>query len=114
MSRTSNDTKITLTGTKSAETAKAVLFIVQKISGEKVTLENPKQWFPFSQVTRMTTDPSCAGNDQLVVSQWICKEKGLLDAASLQEKKDPKKDINGFDEAPWLDPRSDEDGDAPF
>lgn len=92
-------TYITLTGTKLSETAKAVKFSILKISGEPVDLEQKDkvQWFPFSQIQKMTTDPSSVGMDTIVASEWICKEKGLLAAAKIAISKPAKIDEHGFD-----------------
>lgn len=72
-----HQTLVTLTGTHVGESTKAVRFRVDSISGvelEKTVVE----WFPFSQVEKMTTDKNTEGQDTLVVSEWICKQKGLM------------------------------------
>lgn len=68
---------ITITGTKICETGKAVKFDTTHISGEP--LEKPRtEWFPFSQIEKMFTDPATTGNDTLTVKEWILKEKGMV------------------------------------
>ena len=103
---------VTLTGTKVAETGKAVLFDIKKISGEEVELETPRQWFPFSQVSKMTTDKNSVCNDTMMVSEWICKEKGLLEPQSRTKK--VKQDEHGFDKLDDSSPWESDDGVGQF
>ena len=70
-------TLITLTGTHIAESTKAIRFRVDKISGEPLP-ETKVEWFPFSQVEKITQNPDTTGEDTLVVSEWICKAKSLI------------------------------------
>lgn len=97
MVRYANKVFISLIGTKLSETAKAVKFSILKISGEPVDLppEHKTQWFPLSQIQKMTTDPSSTGNDSIFASEWICREKGLLQAAATSRP--AKIDEHGFD-----------------
>ena len=78
MSRSSSarDIKVTLTGTKVAETGKAVRFIIHAIG--VTPIEPPlSEWFPLSQVSKITTDSKNARSDVLVVSVWIMQQKDL-------------------------------------
>ena len=93
--RQANQVYVTLTGTRKAQTAKAVLFSVKAISGTPVDLENKDQWFPLSQIQKMTTDPNKVGEDIIMATEWICKEKGLLENAARATK--VKQDAHGFD-----------------
>ena len=72
-----SQTFLGITGTHLGESAKAVKFQINDISGEPV---DPPQttWFPFSQVQRITMSATEVGKDCLVVSEWILKEKGLI------------------------------------
>ena len=65
----------TITGTYIADTAKAIHFEIHAICNE--ACEPNKQWFPFSQVSKITKDKN-VGCDTLIVSEWILKEKGLI------------------------------------
>lgn len=78
MTRASNDPIITLSGFVEAESAKAILFEVRKV-GEEFTADPKKEWFPFSQTKRIVKQPKDSEElDVLVVSEWICKQKGLI------------------------------------
>lgn len=67
----------TVTGNKLGETGKAVRFQILEVSG--VPLEHPRtEWFPFSQIDKMFTDPNEVGKDYLIVSEWILQEKGIV------------------------------------
>ena len=92
-----NDTKITIYGTKVASTARAVRFIVRAI-GETPLEPALTEWFPLSQVTKIVTDPSEVGRDYLVVSEWIMKEKGLLNKIV---KADPRHAPPESDDDDW-------------
>ena len=64
-------------GTHLGESSKAVKFAINEINGEP--FDPPKiEWFPFSQTERIFKDPKSTGNDSLMVSEWVCKQKGLL------------------------------------
>lgn len=95
--RQSNKVYVTLTGTRLAQTAKAVKFSILQISGTPVDLpvEHKIQWFPLSQIQKMTTDPNKSGEDIIVASEWICKEKGLMEKIDTHPA--PKIDEHGFD-----------------
>ena len=73
----SHKTLVTLTGTHIAESTKAIRFRVDSISGEPLT-ESKTEWFPLSQVEKITIKQDVVGEDILVVSEWICKAKELL------------------------------------
>lgn len=78
MTRTSNDTIITLEGFAHAETGKAVQFEIYKIGDEHMGAPK-KEWFPFSQVKRIVRQPKNSQEmDTLVVSEWIMKAKELI------------------------------------
>ena len=86
---THNNSKevIRLTGRIIHQTAKAILFHVStehhKIDNPVSVSENNKTgfWFPFSQITEIHTASSellnDGGYDELVVSKWIAKQKGI-------------------------------------
>lgn len=75
---TSKDPIITLSGFVEAETGKAILFEVRKV-GEEFLADPKKEWFPFSQTKRIVKQPKDSEElDVLVVSEWICKQKGLI------------------------------------
>lgn len=64
-------------GTLLGETTKAVKFSVSEVNGE--IFDPPAMhWFPFSQIEKIFKDAQSVGNDSLMVSEWICKEKGLI------------------------------------
>lgn len=76
MSRPGN-TYVGIHGTNLGESAKAVKFSINEINGEP--FDPPKtEWFPFSQIERIFKDPKSTGNDSLLVTEWICKQKGLI------------------------------------
>lgn len=78
MTRASNDPIITLSGFIETESAKAILFEVRKV-GEEFLADPKKEWFPFSQTKRIVKQPKDSEElDVLVVSEWICKQKGLV------------------------------------
>jgi hypothetical protein len=67
----------TITGTKLADTGKAIKFSITKVSDHPVEKETT-HWFPVSQIEKMFFDPNSTGNDTLVVAEWLLKEKGLI------------------------------------
>lgn len=67
---------ITLHGVKIKETEKAVLFKFCIDPEEGGDGEDHSEWFPLSQVSKMTTHPS--EPDTLTVSRWLMEKKGLL------------------------------------
>ena len=72
-----NQVYIGIKGTHMGESAKAVKFSINEIEGE--VFDPPKtEWFPFSQITRIFKDPNSVGNDSLMASEWLCKQKGLI------------------------------------
>lgn len=78
MTRASNDTIVTLEGYIHGETEKAILFEVHTLRGESVA-DPKKEWFPISQTKRIIRAPKNSQEmDTLVVSEWICKAKGIL------------------------------------
>lgn len=67
----------TVTGTWIAESTKAVRFKVTQVGAE--VLETPVwEWFPQSQIRKLTKDPKIADQDTLVVTEWILRQKGLI------------------------------------
>jgi len=92
-----SDVLITLYGTKVAETARAVRFVIKCI-GEVDISPHLSEWFPLSQVKRIVTSPDETGRDMLMVSEWIMKEKGLLDAAKkATDPRHPPPDVEDDD-----------------
>lgn len=96
--------QIVLTGTKLRESSKAVLFKITAISN--LPIEPPKtEWFPLSQVSRMTYDPAAEpdSKDTLVVSEWIMKEKSLSNTPRAGKYSAPSDsdDYDYGDDAPW-------------
>jgi hypothetical protein len=72
-----SDTVYTCKGTfLGPETAKAVQFRVDSISGCPLDTSSP-EWFPFSQVTKMMRS-NTDGEDEIIVSEWILDQKGLI------------------------------------
>jgi hypothetical protein len=54
-----------------------VKFEILEVSS--IPLEKPRtEWFPFSQIDKMSTDPSEMNKDYLIVSDWILSEKGIV------------------------------------
>jgi hypothetical protein len=72
------DPKVTLSGTKLRETDKAVQFSVHSISGRKLDCPPIVSWFPFSQTEKSYTCPDDSGEDWIIVSEWIVKQKKEL------------------------------------
>jgi len=70
-----NDTKCSITGTELRRTAKAVQFRIDFIGKDALDVSKT-EWFPFSQISTMSKDDE--GNDVMMVSEWILKEKELL------------------------------------
>lgn len=117
--RYENKTFITLTGTKLGETEKAVKFSILQINGMPVDLapKDKTQWFPFSQLKKMTSDPASAGQDVIVVSEWICEQKNLLTAVEIASSRPANIDEHGFDKLDQVDQihdPEDPDSDVPF
>lgn len=78
MSRTSNDTVVTLQGFVRGSTDMAILFEVHTIA-ETPVADPEKQWFPLSQVKRSVRQPKNSQEmDTLVVTEWIAKKKGFI------------------------------------
>jgi hypothetical protein len=67
----------TITGTKIADTGKAIKFSCTKVSDTPLEKEQT-HWFPVSQLEKMFFDPNSTGNDTLVVPEWLLKDKGLI------------------------------------
>lgn len=75
-----NEPVVTLRGTKLRETGKAAQFKIEYIND--MPLEPSKtEWFPFSQISKMTHDPQESPSDTMIVSVWILGEKGLSASA---------------------------------
>ena len=77
MTRRTNTTYITLTGTILADTGKAIRVQVTHMSGEKLS-QSQTEWIPVSQCSKMFKNPNESGKDWVMVAEWICKEKKLL------------------------------------
>lgn len=76
MSRAGN-VYVGVKGTHLGESAKAVKFSISEINGEP--FDPPKiEWFPFSQTEKIFRDKNSVGNDSLLVTEWVCKQKGLI------------------------------------
>ena len=106
MTRSSNDPKITIHGTKVAETARAVRFTIRAIGTTALTA--PKsEWFPLSQVSKIVTNPDEAGADYMVVSTWIMEQKELLDSVKSPDPRMPPPEMDddddSFGDIPWED-----------
>lgn len=71
-----NDPVVTLIGTKLRETGKAAQFAICQIGDLK--FDPPKaEWFPLSQIAKMTHDPAITPPDTMIVSKWILGQKDL-------------------------------------
>lgn len=78
MPRETNDTAVTIEGYAFGETAKALNFEIHTISGEEIASPK-KEWFPFSQLKKIVRQPkNSQERDMIIVSEWICKQKGLI------------------------------------
>lgn len=82
MSRPSEPT-YTLTGHHLGESAKAVKFQVFSIkrdsTGEELEQEDQKtQWFPFSQIQKITRSEDPEDMDTLTVKEWILIQKEMI------------------------------------
>lgn len=72
-----NEVYVGIKGTHLGETGKAIKFSVSEVNGE--VFDPPKtEWFPFSQTEKIFRDPMSVGNDSLLVTEWIAKQKGLV------------------------------------
>ena len=92
------DPVVTLIGTKLRETGKAAQFEIHQIGDLK--FDPPKsEWFPFSQIAKMTHDPAITPPDTMIVSKWIVGEKGLLAPAKSKNKTAPE-DLPFYDPEP--------------
>ena len=77
---------VVIKGDLDKETSKAILIkditailyenedYISEVSNENALAQ---QWFPFSQVSKIYRNPA-QGEDELHVSSWICKQKGLI------------------------------------
>jgi hypothetical protein len=84
------------------ETDKAILFELHAI-GTAAPLEKPYRnyWFPISQMSKIHRDSPAAENpaDWILIKEWILKEKGLLDAPTIEQSQVPER----FDDLPpWV------------
>lgn len=60
------------------ESAKAIYLEIHQVNGENVSIDNPKQWFPLSQITSIYRNKSPGGElDTITASDWICKQKDI-------------------------------------
>lgn len=77
MSRFQADTFVNLQGAITAETAKAILFLVESVRGIGVEPEYQKSiWIPISQVKQIVRHaPGKDEKDSLVVKEWIWNAK---------------------------------------
>ena len=116
-----NDPVVTLIGTKLRETGKAAQFEVEWIGDLK--LDPPKtEWFPFSQIAKMTHNPAITPSDIMVISQWIVGQKGLPAPAKPKNKTaledlpfyEPEPEYEDEDEPKYEEDFSDLDDDIPF
>lgn len=73
------DPVMTIRGTKLRETGKAAQFTI--VLANDIPIKPPvTEWFPFSQISKMTHDPLADPTDTMIVSAWIMGEKGLSEA----------------------------------
>ena len=92
------DPVVTLIGTKLRETGKAAQFEIHQIGDLK--FDPPKsEWFPFSQIAKMTHDPAITPPDTMIVSKWILGQKDLGAPAKSTSKTAPE-DMPFYDPEP--------------
>ena len=100
------DPVVTLIGTKLRETGKAAQFEIHQIGDLKY--DPPKtEWFPFSQIAKMTHNPAITPSDIMVVSKWILKEKQLA-GAPVPKNKAAAEDMPFYDPEPEYEDLDDE------
>lgn len=68
---------VKIQGTKKRETNKAILFCVDSVNDKPIE-KSKDEWFPRSQIISIHIDPMDAGNDIMVVKEWIAEMKGLI------------------------------------
>jgi len=79
------DPVITIRGTNLRETGKAVQFEIHLAN--EIKIDPPvTEWFPFSQISKMTHDPKEDPEHTFIVSAWIMGVKGLS-VARIQARK---------------------------
>lgn len=64
-------------GTILRETPKALYMDVEFINDLPIE-PTESHWFPFSQIAEKFSDSENMGNDFILASEWITKEKGLV------------------------------------
>lgn len=97
MTRRTKTTYVTLSGTILADTGKAVKLLITQVSGEKLE-QSRTEWIPVSQCSKMFKDPTASGEDWVMVAEWLCKEKNLLEAPRQgQEEPELPEDMDSFD-----------------
>lgn len=66
---------VSISGTKIAETDKAILLECLNANGIQV-----REWIPLSQVRAIHSDPSYDTNDEIriEVQEWLLKKKGIM------------------------------------
>jgi len=73
--RKQHDQVVTIFGANVGQSAKAVKFILDKKQYPTVKTELLTNWFPFSQVVKIS-------DTSLVVSKWILDQKGLYESVT--------------------------------
>lgn len=68
--------KYKLTGTILIETTKALQMQVEKIDDNEI--DTRTEWFPFSQVSKITKDSKVVGADTIEINGWILEQKDML------------------------------------
>jgi hypothetical protein len=78
MSRISKiyDVNVTIRGTICGRSQKAIKFEILAITG-RILPKPTTEWFPLSQLKKEIRG-DMQGEDELVVTEWILKEKGLI------------------------------------
>ena len=93
------DPVVTLIGTKLRETGKAAQFEIHQIGDLK--FDPPKsEWFPFSQIAKMTHDPAITPPDTMIVSKWILGQKDLGAPPVKSASKTAPEDMPFYDPEP--------------
>ena len=64
-------------GTILRTTDKAVQFLTSEINGCPLDADQT-EWFPESQIRQKFYKKDGTGDDELVVTEWICRQKGLV------------------------------------
>jgi len=102
------DPVVTLIGTKLRETGKAAQFEIHQIGDLK--FDPPKsEWFPFSQIAKMTHDPAITPPDTMIVSKWILGQKDLGAPPVKSAGKTAPEDMPFYDPEPEYEDLDEED-----